>query len=138
MPRDFVSRGIRQISQELIERELGPRTEREYMEARERCIEGLRWSELDRKIERHVEEDGIADYSFVRCCRERTRARARQEMQRLAFLEGMGLARSLSEDRWEVEPDFKDRLRTLQRERDVVKSRARIRARQREMEHELA
>jgi type IV secretory pathway VirD2 relaxase len=138
MPREYVSRGIREISQQLIEKELGPRTEREYMAARERCIEGLRWSELDRKIERHVTRDGIADYSFAQRCRERTRLQAEQEIERLAFLEGMGLARGLGDNRWQVEPDFRERLLTIQRERDVVKSRARVHARQREQELELA
>jgi type IV secretory pathway VirD2 relaxase len=52
MEPEYVSRGIREISEKLIERELGPRTEREYLEVRGHGIEAVRWTEIDRAIER--------------------------------------------------------------------------------------
>ena len=137
MDREYVSRGIREISEGLIERQLGPRTEREYLEAREHGIEAERWTEIDRAIERKL-EDGIADYRFAVYLNERSRPRVEQEMERLAYLEGRGYARSLGEDRWEVQADFKERLKERQLERDVIKNRARVHALRREQELELA
>ena len=65
---------------------------------------------------------------------ERTKARINQEIERLAFLDGMGLAESRGDYRWELRPDWKDCLREIQRQGDVVKSRARVRAQARERE----
>lgn len=140
MPREYVSYGIREISETLIERELGPRTEREYLEARSHGIEAQRWTEIDRTIERKADL-GIADYSYVPwVTSERTKARIDQEMERLAFLEGMGLAQSLGENRWELRPDFKQELLDLQQSNDRIKGRAKVHALQREqeLERELA
>jgi type IV secretory pathway VirD2 relaxase len=137
MDREYVSRGIREISEGLIERQLGPRTEREYLEARGHGIEAERWTEIDRAIERKL-EDGIADYRFAAYLNERSRPRVEQEMERLAYLEGRGYARSLGDDRWEVLADFKERLKDRQLERDVTKNRARVHALRREQELELA
>jgi type IV secretory pathway VirD2 relaxase len=137
MQRDYVSRGIRDISQELIERQLGPRSEREYLEVRSSAVDKPRWTEIDRAIERRL-ENGTADYGFASWLSEGTRTRVEQEMQRLKHLEGLGLAQNLGRDSWRLEPDFRERLIDMQRSRDVIKSRARIRGRQREMERELA
>ena len=137
MDREYVSRGIREISEGLVERQLGPRTEREYLEARGHGIEAERWTEIDRAIERKL-EDGIADYRFAAYLNERSRPRVEQEMGRLAYLEGRGYARSLGDDRWEVQADFKERLKERQLERDVIKNRARVHALRREEELELA
>ena len=137
MDREYVSRGIREISEGLIERQLGPRTEREYLEARGHGIEAERWTEIDRAIERKL-EDGIADYRFAAYLNERSRPRVEQEMERLAYLEGRGYARSVGDDRWEVLADFKERLKERQLERDVIKNRARVHALRREQELELA
>jgi type IV secretory pathway VirD2 relaxase len=137
MDREYVSRGIRDISEQLIERELGPRTEREYLQARGNGIEAKRWTEIDRAIERKL-DNGIADYRFAVYLSERSRPRVQQEIERLAFLEGYGLARSLGDSRWEIRGDFKERLKEKQLEHDVIRSRARVHALRREQELELA
>jgi hypothetical protein len=136
MDREYVSRGIRQISERLIEQQLGPRTEREYLQARANGIEAERWTEIDRAIERKLDQD-IADYSFARYLNERSRPRVQQEMERLAYLEGRGFAHSLGDDCWLVEPDAKERLKELQLDKDVIKNRARVQALRREQEREL-
>jgi hypothetical protein len=55
-------------------------------------------------------------------------------MERLAFLEGMGLAERRGGKRWKLRPDFKDQLLDLQRQGDVIKSRARIRSQERQQQ----
>lgn len=136
MPREYVSQGIREISQELIQRQLGPRSEREYLEVRSHGIEAERWTEIDRTIERKL-EDGVADYRFAAYLSERSRPRVQQEMERLAFLEGYGLASRLGDNRWQVHGDFKERLKEKQLEHDVIKNHARVHMRRREREREF-
>jgi type IV secretory pathway VirD2 relaxase len=134
MEPEYVARGIRAISEQLIEKELGPRSEREYLKARGHGIEAIRWTELDRTIERKAEH-GVIDYSHADwVTSERTRARINQEMERLAFLQGYGLATSLGDRRWELRADWKPYLQEKQRQGDVIKNRARIRAQARERE----
>lgn len=137
IPREYVAYGIRDISQQLIEQQLGPRTEREYLEVRSHGIGAERWTEIDRAIERRL-EDGIADYRFAAYISERSRPRIQQEIERLAYLEGRGFAHSLGDDRWLLEADFKERLKEIQLSKDVIKNRARVHARRREQELELA
>jgi type IV secretory pathway VirD2 relaxase len=141
MEPEYVSRGIREISEQLIEKELGPRSEREYLEVRGHGIEATRWTEIDRAIERKLKY-GTADYSHANwITSERAKTRVNQEIERLAFLEGMGFAHRRTHLRWELRPDWKDCLRELQRQGDVIKSRARIRAQERErqgIERELS
>jgi type IV secretory pathway VirD2 relaxase len=137
MERDYVSYGIREISERLIEQELGPRTERQYLEVRSHGIEAVRWTEIDRAIERKAQY-GIADYGhFDWMTNERVRERVQQEVERLAFLEGMGLAERRREYSWELRPDWKNQLLDLQREGDVIKNRARIRSEERERERAM-
>jgi hypothetical protein len=108
MDPEYFSRGIRAISEKLLEQELGPRTEREYLEVQGHGIEGTRWTEIDRSIECKLNY-GIADYSHAPwITSERTKARINQEMERLAFLDGMGLAQSRGDNCWELRPDWKD------------------------------
>ena len=62
LDRDYVSRGIRELSQELIERELGPRLEQEVLLARGRTIEREQWTEIDRALERRAGHDRVVSY----------------------------------------------------------------------------
>jgi len=137
LPREYVAYGIRDISQGLIEKQLGPRTEREYLEVRSHGIEAERWTEIDRAIEKKL-DNGVADYGFAAYLSERARPRVQQEMERLAFLEGYGLATRLGGNSWEVREDFKAILRAKQLEHDVIKNHARVHARRREQELELS
>src|SRR5580704_18687359 len=62
LDRDYVRRGLRELSQELIERELGPRLEREVLLARGRTVEREQWTEIDRALERRAGADRIVSY----------------------------------------------------------------------------
>jgi len=132
---EYLYYGLREISAELVQRELGPRTEREYLEARSHGVEAERWTEIDRAIERRL-ENGVADYRFAAYLSERSRVRVEQEMERLAYLEGRGLADSLGDNCWLVRDDFKQQLKDLQRSHDVIKSRGREHIRRREQGRE--
>ena len=62
LDRDYIRRGMRELSQELIERELGPRLEHEILLARGRTIEREQWTEIDRALERRAGADRVVSY----------------------------------------------------------------------------
>jgi type IV secretory pathway VirD2 relaxase len=131
LDRDYVRR-LRELSQEIIERELGPRTEREVLLARERSIEREQWTEIDRALTRRAGVDRVATYDNFQPHTEGARVRAEQEMERLRYLERLGLARRVDERTWELSADHEPELRRRQREHDIIKSQARERQRERE------
>ena len=137
LDRDYVRRGIRELSQEIIERELGPRSEREVLLARERVIEREQWTEIDRALARRTGPDRVVNYEGFQPYNEGARVRAEQEMERLAYLEKLGLARRVEERSWELSPEHEAELRRRQRERDIIKTRARARQRERGEEREV-
>jgi type IV secretory pathway VirD2 relaxase len=132
LDRDYVRRGLRELSQEIIERELGPRTEREVLLARGRTIEREQWTEIDRALERRAGVDRVVSYDNFQPYTEGARVRAEQEMERLAYLERLGLARRIDERAWELSPEHEPELRRRQREHDIIKSRARERQHERQ------
>jgi type IV secretory pathway VirD2 relaxase len=137
MPQEYITRGVREVSERLIEQQLGPRTEREYLDGRAQGIEAERWTDIDGAIQRKL-ENGVADYAFARHLSERSRPRVQQEMERLAYLEGRGFARSVGRDAWEVDGDLRQRLKELQVENDLVRTKARERKQQWELERGIA
>lgn len=141
LDRDYVRRGIRELSQELLERELGPRLEHEVLRARERVIEREQWTELDRVLERRAGIERIVSYEDFQPYTEGARVRAEQEIARLQYLEKLGLARRRDEHSWELAPEHEVELRRRQREHDILKTRARERQREhergRDIEREL-
>jgi hypothetical protein len=136
LDRDYVSRGIRELSQELIERELGPRTEREVLLAREQVIEREQWTEIDRALARRAGLDRVVSYEGFAPWTEGTRVRAEQELARLAYLEKLGLARRIEERSWELSPEHEPELRKRQLDHDIIKRRARERQRERDRERD--
>jgi len=136
LDRDYVRRGIRELSQEILERELGPRSEREVLLARERVIEREQWTEIDRVLERRAGLDRVVSYEGFQPYSEGARVRAEQEIERLQYLEKLGLARRVDERSWELAPEHEAELRRRQRERDIIKTRARERQRERGEERE--
>ena len=64
------------------------------------------------------------------------KSQAEQEIERLSYLEHLGLARKVSELRWELSPEHECELRRRQRSKDVIKSRALAQKREKGMELE--
>jgi type IV secretory pathway VirD2 relaxase len=134
--REYLKHGIRELSERLIERELGPRSEREVLLARERVIEREQWTEIDRTLERRAGAERVVSYEDFQPHSEAARVRGEQEMERLQYLEKLGLARRIDERIWELSPEHEAELRRRQRERDIIKTRARERQRERGEERE--
>jgi type IV secretory pathway VirD2 relaxase len=121
---DYVRSGIRARSQEIASRELGHRLEPEMLRARGKTINKERWTEIDRALQRRMNGDRVADYRGLVPYNDAARVRAEQEMQRLQFLEGLGLARKTGSLAWELSPNHERELRTRQRAMDVIKRQA--------------
>jgi type IV secretory pathway VirD2 relaxase len=135
LDRDYIHR-LSELSRELVERELGPRTEQEYLQTRARGIDREYWTEIDRALERRARPDRVVSYENFEPFTDGAKVRAVQEMQRLAYLEKLGLARQIGERSWELAPEHEPELRRRQRENDILKTRARERQQKREREHE--
>jgi type IV secretory pathway VirD2 relaxase len=136
LDRDYVRRGIRELSEELVERELGPRLEREVLLSRERAIEREQWTEIDRALKRRAGHDRVVSYEHFEAYSQGAQMRAEQEISRLEFLEEVGLARRVGERSWELSPEHESELRRRQREHDIIKSRAHQRQRERGLNRE--
>jgi hypothetical protein len=126
LDRDYLTTGIRELSQSLIEKELGPRTEHDMLVGRERGIQGEYWTELDRVLQHRQDHDRIVAYEGTLWTQE-GKDRMRQEVERLVFLEKIGLARSVGESTWQLSPDHESKLREMQRDHDILKRLARER-----------
>jgi len=128
--RDYLRWGVRMRSQEIVTRELGPRLEREVLRARERVIRREQWTEIDRALQRRADAKGVVSYDQFTPRSDAARVRAQQEIDRLQFLSGLGLARQLDERSWHLSADHERELRDRQRSKDVIKSRAHNRQRE--------
>src|SRR5712692_57674 len=136
MEREYLTHGIRELSEKLIERELGPRLEREVLLARERVIEREQWTEIDRALKRRAGLDRVVSYEDFEARSDGARVRAEQEIERLQYLEKLGLARRIEERSWELSAEHEPELRRRQREHDIIKTRARERQREQGFERE--
>lgn len=128
LPRAFIQSGIRRQAEELATKELGFRTERDALEAQRREVQQLRFTSLDRIIQRSQGEE--ENYFAVR--REPVKPRRRYVkaqdhyvLARLAKLEQIGLAARADRHSWLVRGDFEDVLRTMQQANDRQKMLAR-------------
>ena len=128
LPRTFIQSGIRRHAQELATHELGFRTERDGLDAQRREVQQLRFTSLDRIIQRSRGDDAS---SFtvrrepVDPHRRYAKAQDHHVLARLAKLEQIGLAARTDRQSWLVRGDFEDILRTMQRTNDRQKMLAR-------------
>ena len=126
LDREYVISGIRELSQSLIERELGPRSEHDMLVARERGITGNHWTDIDHTLQHRMDGDRIVAYQGTPWTQE-GKDRMRQEVERLIYLEGLGLAKRIGESSWQLSPDHQSKLREMQRDNDIIKRRERER-----------
>ena len=120
--RDYISRGFRARAEDLVQLELGPRSEREISSALQAQVTSERWTDLDRSL-RSLADDhaGIADL------RRGTPEPRDPELRRLMIgraqtLERLGLAAQLAPTVWELKPNAEDTLRKLGLRGDIIKT----------------
>jgi type IV secretory pathway VirD2 relaxase len=122
LPREYVKSGIRSRAEDLLTKELGHRTIDDAIEAQRREVDQLRFTSLDRVIQR--QNPAQADSFIVRCDPAQatggsfSRMRVQHLAARLSKLERMELAENLGEYLWRVRGDFAEVLRMIERTKD--------------------
>ncbi len=118
--RDYISRGFRARAAQLVNLELGPRSEQEILRGLERQIDADRWTPLDQALAREAaRHDGIVDlrpgvYQAMDVERTMLVARARK-------LERLGLAAPLGPGQWIIAEEAEGVLRALGERGDIIK-----------------
>jgi type IV secretory pathway VirD2 relaxase len=120
LPGEYLRHGIRARSEELATRELGPRTQRDQVRAREAGVRARHVGALDREIERQAGADRRV--AFAR--QPAIGSPSHQVWRRLEFLQELGLAQREGPRSWHVEPELQPALRTIQRTRDLQRALA--------------
>jgi hypothetical protein len=131
LSRDFVREGIRRIAEDLCTRQLGHRTELDAADAQRREVHEVRYTSLDRIIQRDASKAEV-NASFLTVTKDPSGAglgpthslTERRTAERLMFLTSMGLAESVGSKTWRVRRDFENVLRAMQRSADRQKTLA--------------
>lgn len=112
--REYISHGLAQRAVELVNLDLGPRTDREIADARRREITQERFTSIDRKLLLAREADGLVSSWHSDNIEQSTRA------ARLGTLARMGLATEEGKGRYRLADDLEDTLRTMGRRGDII------------------
>ena len=131
LSRDFIREGIRHITEDLCTRQLGYRTEFDAADAQRLEVHQLRYTSLDRIIQRNA-AGADAESSFFTVNKDPSRAGLgpsrslieRRTAERLMVLASIGLAESTGPKTWRVRRDFANVLRAMQRSADRQKTLA--------------
>jgi type IV secretory pathway VirD2 relaxase len=113
---DYLTRGIRERAAELVDLDLGPRSDRD-IEARLRAeIDQERLTGIDRRL------IGAMDTDRVVAASARDPFQQSLQVGRLATLARLGLAERLSEGRWRLADGIEDTLRRMGERGDIIRT----------------
>jgi len=119
IPKDYVSKGIRERAQELVTIELGPVKEIEGRTRIARMVGQHRLTELDRGLLRQA-TDGVVDIS--KPAKKGRGWRKTLDRARLKSLEKMGLAEPLGKGRWRLQNNAEQTLKQMGERGDIIKT----------------
>ncbi|HEY0013245.1 MAG TPA: DUF3363 domain-containing protein [Allosphingosinicella sp.] len=110
--REYLTQGLRERAAELVNLDLGPRTEREIL----RSEQQERLTGVDRRLIRSVDPEGLVD--------PRRGSWVEQDLRtaRLRTLSGMGLASEQRGGRWTLDLQLETTLREMGRRGDIVRT----------------
>jgi type IV secretory pathway VirD2 relaxase len=117
--RDYIREGMRARAQDLVTRELGPRTDLEIHRALERQIKAERWTQLDRQLVRDTDRHGVIDMAPV--ARQQPDQFHAMKVGRLRRLEGLGLAHQIGSGQWMMDEAAETTLREIGERGDIIK-----------------
>ncbi|MGN6621616.1 MAG: DUF3363 domain-containing protein, partial [Sphingomonas sp.] len=112
--REYISRGLAARAAELVNLDLGPRTDREIFIARQREITQERFTTIDSKLLLAREPDGLVSAWHRDGVEQSLRA------ARLGTLERMGLATEEGRGRYRLADDLEATLRAMGRRGDII------------------
>jgi len=118
--RDFISRGLRLRAAELVDLELGPRTEQEIEASLAKDVQAERWTNFDHALRRTADESaGIVDLRPG--APDEDPALRRHLVGRAQALERLGLAEQIGPAQWTLKPGLEPALRALSIRGDIIK-----------------
>ncbi len=117
--RDYISHGARERAAELATEWLGPRTEREIAQGRQREVEAERWTGLDRTLQREADNGQVRTEQLSQ---PRLQSQRSQLIGRLQQLQRMGLASETEPGRWTLHAEAERTLRAMGERGDIVRT----------------
>jgi len=112
--REYITQGLRTRAAELVNLDLGPRTDREIMRSNLREIGQERFTGIDRRLLKAVDEQGLVSPNHRDGIEQSLRA------GRLATLARMGLANEERKGRWRLSDHLESTLRAVGRRGDII------------------
>ena len=107
----YIRTGLGARSEELATNVLGFRSEREHLAARGQTVERMRFTDIDRELLRRADGRGWVTALGPRAGTRSPDEARLQELRRLHFLEGLGLAARVGARVWELLPTLEPALR---------------------------
>ncbi len=114
--RDYITTGIRERAAELVDLDLGPRTDREIAQALRAEVEQERLTSIDRALLKGADADRVVATNGCDAFDQTLRA------GRLAKLSRLGLAEPLGAGRFRLAPDLAETLRALGERGDIIRT----------------
>lgn len=118
--RDYIAEGMRMRASELATEWLGPRTEREIQQTRQREVDQERWTGLDRILQREITDDGRVH--IERFAEPRLQCQRQMLIGRMQRLQRMGLATEHQTGIWEIHADAETTLRAMGERGDIIRN----------------
>jgi type IV secretory pathway VirD2 relaxase len=112
--REYITKGLRRRTVDLVNLDLGPRTDREIMRSNLREIEQERFTGIDRRLLRSIDAEGLVSP------RHRDGVEQTLRAGRLATLSRMGLADEEQRGRWRLTENLEPTLRAMGRRGDII------------------
>ena len=120
--RDYTSRGLRGRAEELVELELGPRSEKEIAAGLDAEVKAERWTGLDRALQSYADDTlGVADLRPGAPDLDDKELKRRM-IGRAQNLEKFGLAEKLAPSVWQLKPGMEETLREMAIRGDIIKT----------------
>lgn len=119
--RDYISKGMRARAQQILDLELGPRTDRDIRRSIERQVDSERWTQLDRTLARQASmEGGMVDLRLDPKHDPPDEFHA-LKVGRMRKLQRLGLARPAGPSQWTIADRAETTLRELGQRGDIIK-----------------
>lgn len=114
--RDYISHGLRERAAELVDLDLGPRTEAAIEQRLRAEVDQERLTSIDRAMLREAGSDVLVSSQGRGAFGQSIR------MGRLRKLEGLGLATKVGAAHWRLAPDLADTLRRMGERGDIIRT----------------
>jgi type IV secretory pathway VirD2 relaxase len=112
--REYIGSGLRGRATDIVNLDLGPRTDLEIMRANVREIAQERFTGIDRRLLRAIDGDGLVFAHHHDSVEQSLRA------GRLATLDRMGLVINVGNGRWRLSGEFEQTLRAMGKRGDII------------------